>query len=97
MTFGLAIGTVPIQENTERYDEDDVRHDNGGDNGGHHFRGLVHFNDNPGVDAAVVTGKGFGFVQEGFVFGEEGRTGHVRWVATTLDIDQKRGIRHSLH
>ena len=57
LTPGLAIWTIPIEKNDQRDDKNDIWNRDGGDYGANHLARIVSFQNNPGIDAGVVTWK----------------------------------------
>ncbi len=88
MAFGLAIRAPPVQKNTQRYDENDVRNDDRGPNRGIHGVVLVHLNYKPRIDATVVARESLAVFELGFVVGSKFGAGYFRRISTSFDIDQ---------
>ena len=55
--LSLAIWTIPIEKNDQRDDKNDIWNRDGGDYGANHLARIVSFQNNPGIDAGVVTWK----------------------------------------
>ena len=55
--LSLAIWTIPVEKNDQRDDKNDIRNRDGGDDGAKHLTRIVSFQNNPGIDAGIITWK----------------------------------------
>ena len=96
LTSGLAVRAVPEQQNDEGDREQPVRNADGRDDGDEGLHEVVMFQDNPGIDSAVVTRERLSPLCQILVLIGKQRTGDVGWIPTPFDVDQEGGVPHGL-
>ena len=93
---GLAVGTVPEEQNDQGYGEQPVRDCDGRHDRDNGLGEVVILENDPRVDPAVIAGEGLSSLSQIFVLVREHRAGDVGRVPAAFDVDEQRRVSHRL-
>jgi len=92
----LAVWAIPEEQDNEGNCEQPVRDGDGRDNGDNGLRKVVMFQDNPGINSAVIARESLTPLCQILILVGKKRTCNVRGITTPFDVDQEGGVPHGL-